>query len=259
MPQVCKLCQIGTDIQKSHAIADSVFKKIFRGDSGKAITFSRDSEDITYSSDSWWDHQLCSCCEKKLNENYEKYSLQVLRGHKGEFSRTENGLTFSDIDLHKLNMFFLSIFWRAANSGHDAYKNVVILDSDNEYLRQALLHDEKVPISRLSVKIERLIDRTLEGGFSLETLRSLIISPFCQIHEDRKLNHVSVCFVFEGFYIQVYMPGLKLKQRAKPGVVNKSKRMLQVPYVHIFDIDGIMDLFVDGYGKYVEGKSKVRS
>jgi hypothetical protein len=259
MGQVCKLCLVGTDIQKSHAIADSVFKKIFRANSGKAITFSRDEENISYSSDSWWDHQLCSSCETLLNINYEKYSLQVIRAQKGIFNKTEHGLTFSGVNLHIFNMFFLSIFWRAANSGHKAYKNVVMLDKDNEFLREALFHNRPVPISRFSVKIERLIDRTTQGGFTMESLKELIVSPFCRIHETHKINNVSVCFIFEGFFIQIYMPGLKLKNRTTAGVINKSKIILSTPYLDLFSIKEIEALMVEGYSKHINGQSRVKS
>ncbi|MEQ6889187.1 hypothetical protein ABE957_10930 [Halomonas sp. CS7] len=256
--QVCKLCRSGTDIKKSHAIADSVFKRIFRVNSGKAIAFSRDEEDVYYSSDSWWDNQLCGECEDRLNEKYERYSLQVLRAQKGVFNRSEHRLIFSDVNLHKLNMFLLSIFWRAANSGHVAYKNVVILDGDNEYLREALLSDRQVPISRISVKIERLIDKTREGGFSLKQLKDIVISPFCRIYGADKTKHISVCFVFEGFFVQVFVPGLKLKQRAAAGVIHKSQRFLSVPYLHLFDIEEVVELMVDGYCKHAEGKSNIK-
>jgi hypothetical protein len=259
MEQVCKLCKVGTDIKKSHAIADSVFKKIFRVNSGKAITFSNDEEDISYSNDSWWEYQLCGDCETHLNQSYEKYSLQVLRAQTGNFCKSEYGLTFSDVDLHKFNMFFLSIFWRAANSGHSAYKNVVMLDQDNEFLRDALLHNRKVPISRLSVKVERLIDKTLEGGFTPESLKELIISPFCRIHETHKTNHVSVCFIFEGFFIQIFMPGLKLKNRVKSGVINEPKRILSIPYLDLFNIKEIEQLMVEGYSKHINGQSRIKS
>lgn len=80
MPELgsCKLCNKQKDLQLSHAVGDSVFRRIFKTNSGKGISVTRGDEDITYSSDSWAEHQLCSDCEMLLNLKYEKYSLGVL-------------------------------------------------------------------------------------------------------------------------------------------------------------------------------------
>lgn len=259
MEQFCKLCKVGTDIKKSHAIPDSIFKSIFRKNHGKAIKFDNNKDDISYSSESWWEYQLCEKCERLLNQSYENYSLKVLRGQSINFCKSEYGLTYSDIDLNKFNMFFLSIFWRAANSGRSAYKNIVILDKDNCFLRNALLHNIKIPVSRLSVKIERLIDKTPEGGFTQESLKELMISPFHRIYKTHKTNHVSVCFVFEGFFIQISIPGLNLKERIKPGVINKSKRVLFIPNLNMFSIEEIKQLLVEGYRKNIFGHSRIKT
>lgn len=252
---VCKLCCTPADLQKSHAIADSIFKRIFRTNSGKAITYSRDGNNITYSNDSWWEHQLCSGCEEHLNIEFEKYSIQVLRGSQGIIKKSESGISFFEINLNKVNMFFLSIFWRAANSGHPAYKNVGMLDSDNEYLRQSLLNKTPIPINRFTVTILRLIDGTKQGIFNKDTLKQIIVSPFRRRHEESKNKNVSTCFVFEGFFIEIFVPSLKIKERNKAGVIHGSKRFLKAPYVNIFDIHEIVELMVDA-NKHINGKKE---
>jgi hypothetical protein len=73
------------------------------------------------------------------------------------------------------------------------------------------------------VKISRLIDLTKTGGFSLDNLKALIVSPFCRVHEDKRVRHISVCFAFEGFFIEIFMPGLKLKRRNELGVIHLKK------------------------------------
>jgi len=204
---VCKLCLNETDIQRSHAIANSVFKKIFRTNSGKAISLTRDERDISYSSDSWWDHQLCSTCEKYLNEEYEEYSLKVLRGNKVGVKISDGGLLFTKVNLNKFNMFFLSVLWRAANSSHSAYKKIVILNADNEYLRLAIKNNTPVPIGRFTVKIDKLIDKKLDG-FDSESIKQIIVSPYCRVHETTRVNNISVCFTFEGFFIEIFRGNL---------------------------------------------------
>ena len=255
----CKLCEQQNDLQLSHAVGDSVFKKIFRKNSGKAISLSDGDYDIVYSCDSWAEYQLCKCCERYLNTEYEQYSLGVLRGNKAKVSKSQLGIYFSDVDLHKLNMYFLSIFWRAANSGHPSYRNAVMLEDDNNYLKEAIFQNKQVPLNRFSVKIHRVVDLSPEGGFTDHQLKDVILSPICRIHDNDKINRISICFMFEGFFIEIFMPGLKMKERNQYGVIHKSKSQLVVPYINIFDIPEMFELMVHNYGKYVEGKSRVKA
>lgn len=212
---ICKLCLSKAELKNSHAIGDSVFKKIYRkkSNSGKAISLTLDDENIRYSSDSWSEHQLCNSCEILLNTNYETYSLGVLRGKNVKVDKISLGIKFSNINQHKFILYFLSILWRAANSNHDSYKNVVITDLDNEYLRAAILSNSKIPSGKFSIKINRVIDYTKNQGFSSNSIKELIVSPFCRIYEKDKVDNISVCFMFEGFFIEIFMPSLKLKER----------------------------------------------
>lgn len=251
MKTTCKLCLLKKDIKKSHAIANSVFKKITRQNDGKGITLTPDDKEITYSSDSWAEHQLCGSCEGLLSDTYEKYSLEAIRGKKVTVTKMIEGISIQNIDLHKFNMFFLSILWRASISNHAAYREVELGNEINEYLRSFILNDKKIPIVNFSVKISRLIDRS--EGFDMKTLKNFVTSLFY-----RKLRTgSSYCFVIEGFFIEIIFPGLKLSQRNKPGVIRSTKRIIFIPLVHIFDIPELKELMVINYAKHVEGRSKI--
>lgn len=168
----CALCLEVTELRRSHAIPDSVFKRITRKNNGQAISFNSDDTSLVYySSDSWWEYQLCGNCEQHLNLSYEQYSLSVIRAGEGKFSRHDFWVTFTDIDTLKLQLFFLSIFWRAANSKNQAYKKVYIPEPWNNELRVNLLRKTRVPLRLMTVKISRLIDRSTEGSFSLSVLK----------------------------------------------------------------------------------------
>lgn len=257
----CKLCLAEAELKNSHAIGDSVFKRIYRkkSNSGKAIVLTLDEENIKYSSDSWSEHQLCGSCEKLLNTRYETYSLGILRGKNVEVDKTSIGIKFSKIDQHKFILYFLSILWRMANSNHESYNNVDITEPDKEYLRVAILNNSKIPSGKFSVKINRVIDYTKNKGFSSNSIKELIVSPFCRSYENNEVNNTSVCFMFEGFFIEIFMPSLKLKERNKAGVLNKQKNSLITPYLDIFKIDEIVKLMAINYGKHRQGRSKIKA
>lgn len=250
----CALCLNNADLRRSHAIPDSVFKRISKENNGQSIRFKDDDMSLVdYSSDSWWEYQLCGNCEQHLNRNYEQYSLSAMRAGKGKISKHDIGVTFSEVDTLKLQLFFLSIFWRAANSHNEAYQKVYIPEPWNNELRLHLLNKTRVPLRFMTVKISRLIDRSTDGGFSLSNLKNVIASPFFRKLPNRKF---SFCFLFEGFFIEIFMPGYTLKQRAAKGVINPLNKAVVAPYLNIFDIPEILNLLVAGYKKNLEGKVK---
>lgn len=251
----CALCLDTKDLRRSHAIPDSVFRRIFRNNDGQAIGLNDDDNSpVDYSSDSWWEYQLCGDCEQHLNAGYEQYSLSAIRGGKGKVIKHSLGITFSKIDTLKLQLFFLSIFWRAANSQNQAYQKVYIPEPWNNDLRTHLLNKSRVPLRFMTVKISRLIDRSTEKGFSLEDLKNIVVSPFFRKLPDRKF---SFCFLFEGFFIEIFVPGYTLKHRNSKGVINPLNNTIVVPYLNIFDIHEFVELLVAGYRKNLEGKVNV--
>ncbi len=261
MPKIgiCKLCLHKKSLQISHAIGNSVFKKILRKHSGKGIEITSDQRHISYSSDSWAEEQLCEDCEKLLNERYEKYGLSVLRAQQGvNFTTPMMGVTFKDINLNIINMYFLSIYWRAANSTHSNYKNVTLTNDDNEYLRKAIYNNNYIQANRFSVKISRFIDNTAVDGFSEQDLKTIIISPFERVYNYKRTVYLPICFVFEGFLIEIFRKGLKLKDRNMRGLIHKTKNMIFVPYLDVFSVSEIYDLMLTGYHKHITGNSKVR-
>lgn len=256
---ICKLCLKNSHLQISHAIGDSIFKKIFRKYSGKAIEITTDDKHISYSSDSWAEPQLCEDCEQLLNSKYEDYALSVLRAQKKvKITKTEMGITFSNIDLHIMNMYFFSIFWRAANSGHEKYKNLSIPDDDNEYLRKAIYEDNGIAADRFLVKLSRLIDRTKVGGFSKENLKEIIAGPFQRNYFYKGVQHSPICFVFEGFLVEFFEKGLELKDRDMVGIVDESKDILFVSYLNIFCVLELLEVILAGYQKQKSGLSRIK-
>ena len=251
----CALCLETKDLRRSHAIPDSIFKRISKKHNGQAVSFNDDdTSPVDYSSDSWWAYQLCSNCEQHLNTSYEQYSLSAIRGGKGKVIKHNLGVTLSKVDTLILQLFFLSIFWRAANSKNEAYQKVQIPEPWNNNLRTHLLQQTRVPLRFMTVKISRLIDNSAERGFSYETLKDIITSPFPRKISSKKF---SFCFVFEGFFIEIFVPGHTLKHRAEKGVIDPLKNIIIAPHVNVFDIPELVQLFVAGYKKNLHGKVNI--
>lgn len=244
----CALCHSVTELRRSHAIPDSFFRRLFSKGSGKAIQFVDDKDtEISYSNESWWEYQLCNSCEGLLNLEYEKYSINVFRGCGVEYTQHADGVVFSQCNNGKIVSFFTSIIWRAANSGQKPYEKIFLEPQENNLIRKAILLKEKVTKKTVAVKVSRLVDKT--NGFTAQDLKSLIVSPFCRGRGKRK----SFCIVLEGFLIEVFVPGLPVKERLSLGIINANSTSMFVPYLDVFDVAEVVSCFVSGYRINVEG------
>lgn len=251
---ICKLCLKESGLQKSHAIPNTYFRRFLRTSNGNAIELVGDSEtDVSYSNDSGKEYQLCRACEALLNRRYESYTNDVFCGIQSRITELPGAVSYSGIDSARLIMFFISVLWRAANSDQAMYSNVVLTEDVSEIFRTAILYQEKLNSKVVGVRCARLIDRTHPGGFSQENLLDFIMSPFPRLG----LNFVSYCFIFFGIFSEIRIGGFRHKERMQNGVLRSGDKVLLMPYVSVFDIPELKHIFIQGYKKWMDGKSKV--
>lgn len=251
----CKLCLNKKTLRRSHVIPNAIFKRLFRENQGKAIIFSdEESSWLEYSSDSWWEPLLCEECESLINRSYEQYALAALRNSLRSVvvQRVGEGIVFSSIDTVRIQLFIVSMMWRAAVSTLPVYSKVYLPPVWEKEIRDCLLKQKKLRSSLVSIRMSRLSDGT-PNGFSLESLKSLIVSPLFRDHG----RNFSFCFVVEGFFLEVFVPGLKVQERNRLGVLKANQQSLFVKYLDIFDVPELVKLMVSGYGNYVEGRSRI--
>ena len=147
MPKgTCKLCLQFRELKKSHFMPASLYKQSRRPGANNPnpllLTETRNvrtSEQIT-------DYVFCEECERRLNDNGERYTMrQVAKQDERFFPLLETLLqatpvrmgpdaiafdqkSTSDIDRDALAYFALSIFWRASIHVWDRQKKDPIID-----------------------------------------------------------------------------------------------------------------------------------
>ncbi len=248
-PKPCALCLEFKDLKRSHAIPNSSFIEIFNG--GQGITVTDDID--TYAkrnNDSWWTRQLCNECEQHLNQSYEKYSLSFLRGGKGEKIEYTKGNTFSEVDIEKIQLFFLSIFWRAVNSEEPAYNYVFIPEPWNDQLREYINKKQPTPLNLATVKISCLTYKGKRDDRSERAVKGIIIKPFIRFLPYRLY---AFCFLLEGFFIEIFTPGFGFKRE---GILNPKNNNLFVPYVDVYDIPEVIQTIKIGIMKGFKNNKK---
>ena len=252
MLRKCRLCQLDKDLENSHAIPNSYFKRIFRQNNGKGKLLTPGVVEGKNTSESFATSQLCNDCEKHLNETYEKYSIDALRGKHGNTKTTSHGVTFSNINVNTLRMFFISIFWRAAISDHQAYDQAVMPEEfyhndTSEIIRAAIKDNNIISSNLISIKLSRLTDNLY--GFSNTVLKDFILLFFHRPYVNS--NKVSVNFVIEGFLVTIIMPGLSVSEKRKDNILDRKSSIFVAKFLEISKdpyLDAILPVTPRGAG-----------
>ncbi|CAG0990285.1 hypothetical protein ANRL3_02727 [Anaerolineae bacterium] len=257
----CALCLQFKPLRKSHAIPDACFREISKG--RQAIAVTDDGKYAKKTNDSWWIKQLCDDCETYLNKNYDAYSLARLRGGRGQKIQHNEYLTLQDVDFVKLYTFFLSVFWRAANSDNPAYRCVYIPQPWNEQIREYVLgqNPDLIGILKIAtVRLSFLKDLREEKFLDDNCLSETIAEPFARL--DEKNERASFNFIMKGFFVEIFTPGLRLSERKTKGIIDLrciENNKLDCSFVHPYDIPELAKtIFVGVRPGFKKSKKKSR-
>ena len=238
----CIYCNEFGKLERSHVIGNTIFRRILKqSEGGFAIRISLSDKTITKDNDSWPQEMLCKICESKFNSDFENYGVYVLREklNNVKTSHYSFGIGFSGIDPKKIMLYVLSILWRAAYSNKPAYKNVLINQTMDQYLRLCFSGKiEKIHPLVYGVRIRKLKDCKIRV-WNNDQLKQLIIPPFIEMINGDTLYRM----IYEGYLIDVYLNPISFKKRDQKGFLKNNKNTLFVPYVDIFDIHSVVDHF----------------
>lgn len=235
---ICKLCDKSEEIQKSHVIGRSVFRNLLKiSKSNFAYTTRVKEKKIVRTADQWAVPLLCRECESYLNAKYENYSLWSLKNKQPgvKHIQRDNYLTIMGVNQHRLIMYLVSIFWRAAHSTHRAYRPVQITADLDTYLKEVILGRAILAQELISVKISKLTDGS--KGFSSNDLRGIITNL---VLRTRYKDGFSFFMVFEGYYFEIFFNCLEPNERIQKGILRKNKRILHVPFIDIRSIEELV-------------------
>lgn len=155
----CKLCLQQEELQVSHFLPAALYKSLLQREVTNPSPYFMSGTKTLETSRQIKDHVLCVDCERRFNENGERWVLAQM-AREGEFLLQETlrkatpirsvpGLTtyaagrIPEIDVDKLEYFAVSVFWRAAihdwTPPHGEKYERLQLGPYKEQLRQYLL------------------------------------------------------------------------------------------------------------------------
>ena len=245
---ICALCTKEKELKNSHTIPRSIFKKIYT-DSGKGILIhtAKDTP-IQKTQMQLASDLLCDGCEQTLSKEYEKYTLEVLRGQRGIHAANR----LNGVDFKKVELFFISIIWRAAVSTLPGFNEINLNSRNLEALRAAVKSGTRPTTPSISVKLNKLTDD--KNIFTNEMLKLMCIKPFRR----RYKTGYSFQFIFEGFFIEVFVPRLNYPVRKQPGVIDASIKSLKIPTIPIFSIPEASEILSKGHDKANSGQHTLK-
>src|SRR5690606_19130570 len=162
---------------------------------------------------------------------------------------------------------FLSILWRASQSKHESYQ-IEIPKEVSDYLKYIFLNNKDLNDKIFYTRLQILYDK--KNILSKDVLKKIICAPYCI----EKNNNLIYIFIFESWYIEIFLNKLnfihvkkydflinnkivvlflyidifykkpKFNQSKKYGFLRNNKNVVLLPYIDIFDIDeSLIDVF----------------
>ena len=246
------MCNNWSTLQKSHAIPDSLFRRLFAQGSGSAIALDNDPDSrIQRSQDSWDEPLLCSGCESQLNTQYDTYGDRFSKGLGIAVSQRGTVVQISNVDVQRLRMYFVSVLWRMAESSHENYQYVILTRQQRETIAICLRENTSVSERILSVRLHQLVDSSGSDAFAQDGIDGLIVSPWCDVAERTEV--VTFQFFHTGYLVSVRFPGLSISHRRKQGVLAGNLGVLMVPQIDLSAIPKLMNVLMINIGKHDQG------
>lgn len=146
MKGICKLCLKEGELQKSHIIPRSYFKRL-KKDDGKIMVVQEGKKSITGNFDPK-EPMLCRDCEQFLSISYEHYGILVLRDHKN-FRKNSDHIVIASFQYEKFYLYLISILWRASIAKHMYYDTVQGSENLDDLLRYCIAQ-KKLRINKVS-------------------------------------------------------------------------------------------------------------
>ncbi|WP_205956867.1 hypothetical protein [Pantoea stewartii] len=202
MRGMCKLCLAESDLQQSHVIPRSYFKRL-KKENGKIVVFEDGIKSLVGNFDPK-EPMLCRNCEQFLSINYEQYGIRVLRDHKN-FRKNADHIIIGSFQYERFYLYLLSILWRASIAKDAYYDTVQGTESLDDLFRHCIA-EKKLRINKLSglrldhfikVSVFRIVDSTFH--ISDEIIKDILSNFVQKISETHK--GITWYFIVEGFII----------------------------------------------------------
>lgn len=226
----CRLCGETRALCKSHILPEFVYRGIYDEHHTFAEFSGTAGERNRRHRKGIWERLLCIGCERAFQE-YEDYACKLIFDNPTVvFPRVDGDLIVDGIDYLRLELFQLSLLWRASVSTQRMFRHVK-LGPYEEVLRKVLLAGSRVHPGDFSCTMEAIVDR---GSHLKELLME--VAPM-KTHTDRSTLYP---FVFGGYYT-VFLARTGISN--PPAEISLTENRLRIGQIDVSVVPGLFDLF----------------
>lgn len=167
----------------------------------------------------WYDDEICIDDGEKILSEIDNKAIKILRKNYLVWSGWPTALhSFSDgiiefdksrgggyriltgLDWKALKLFFLSILWRAAVSGRDDMKFVILSADMIEKLRIALINKDPLPFNEFPIRLYQIVTRgAMHNRTPIIEDIEFSVPPFqihqykiCRVYLDGMIAHITL-------------------------------------------------------------------
>ncbi|WP_329906871.1 hypothetical protein [Serratia quinivorans] len=202
MKGICKLCLEEKELQESHSIPRSYFKRLKKSDS-QLIVVRKGSRPKRENVDPK-EPLLCFECEQFISAEYESYGIRLLRDHRN-IRKNSDHIIINSFNYKKFYLYLLSILWRASISKNIHYSTVVGAPELDELMRRCVKNN-LIRINTLSqFKVDYFIKicvfRLVDSTNNIRDVELKAVLSNFSFREVEQVNGFLWFFVVEGFAI----------------------------------------------------------
>lgn len=234
----CKFCLKEKQLIKAHIIPKWAFSYLYPENEDNRIPLMLASKDgqVRRPIGPYDMNILCGECDNLLGK-YDNYAKNIFIDGKLE-ERGEAAYLIKDVDFKKLQLFLLSVVWRASISGSPEFERIS-LGVYEERIREILISQESLnPVPLFNYQF--VVTKFEEGNLPFDVVNKTI-----QIPHTQKISGVNVAVLYFPRALKVY---LKLDKRKFEGSIEK---------VAIYQKEGLIIAKAGVYEKSDEFKAMV--
>jgi len=239
---ICLFCDESKELQRSHTINKTFFSELLKSchETNSARVISLSSDTIKNSNDNWTDRLLCKECESYFNQHFDGYGPNLLRGKikNVNIASLKNKVIYENVDTSKLMLYFISLYWRGAKSNHPSYEALITNDVIHNFLKHCLT-ELKLDCKYINISVSKIYDGV--GAITESSVKQMMVSPFYRLYEQS--NSYSFCFIFEGFFIEIYFGKMPYILRKKREWLKPNTRVMKCDKISFYEINELHKLF----------------
>ncbi len=202
MKGICKLCLEEKELQESHSIPRSYFKRLKKNDS-QLILVRKGSRPKRVNVDPK-EPLLCFECEQFISTEYESYGIRLLRNHHN-IRKNSDHIIINSFNYKRFYLYLLSILWRASISKNIHYSTVVGAPELDELMRYCvknnLIRINKLSQFKVDYFIKICVFRLVDSTNNIRDVELKAVLSNFSFREVEQVNGFLWFFVAEGFAI----------------------------------------------------------